>query len=394
MKRSILKNQKMFLNIGISAKIMILFFLVSIGTVDGHPEAYFYIQDWALVNSNNDSIYSGTHIVQNRYSIIVGNTDDDSNTVLSNISYSIDASNIIDINNKNYAHINGSFIQWIFPPEKQIDENKNFNSDADTDIYKSINVPMDINRWTNQSIFYSEGDIFQLAKFNVTFYDPGQIWGQIEAWDINRSNITMNTTVLPDTFSTDAPLSSWWGDSGGISFNFNNNINLNRTYYFSVVTKLNLTNNNDAAISSFEYKPAIRIAYLTGEHRTGETNFTTSMPVDMLPDNFHHASASSNILNQWRYDCVYFKGMYIKRIFNIIASTTPTPTQIPTPTPTDTPIPTPSPTPASGNDVVSRYAGIDHIVQKSEVIQAVIDYFNSVITKQDAIAVVLAYFNG
>jgi hypothetical protein len=34
------------------------------------------------------------------------------------------------------------------------------------------------------------------------------------------------------------------------------------------------------------------------------------------------------------------------------------------------------------------------IVQKSEAVQAVIDYFNRVIAKQEAISVVMAYFNG
>ena len=55
---------------------------------------------------------------------------------------------------------------------------------------------------------------------------------------------------------------------------------------------------------------------------------------------------------------------------------------------------TSSPTPSPSGDVSSRYAGSDGIMQKSEAVQAVMDYFSGIITKQQAIAVVMAYFNG
>lgn len=45
-------------------------------------------------------------------------------------------------------------------------------------------------------------------------------------------------------------------------------------------------------------------------------------------------------------------------------------------------------------DIVSRYAGTDGIVQKSEAVQAINDYFSGVITRQNAVDVVLAYFRG
>ena len=44
-------------------------------------------------------------------------------------------------------------------------------------------------------------------------------------------------------------------------------------------------------------------------------------------------------------------------------------------------------------DVVSIYAGSDGIVQKSEALQAVMDYFKGTLTKQDTLKVVMAFFN-
>lgn len=315
MKKSIYSHIRCILRI---AGMIAILLVITISTGESHPEAYLYIQEWDLAMSNNDSIPKGTHTIQSYYTIIVGNTDDDSDTVLKNVSYSIDADNIIGFENdtKNYVNIEGSSIKWIYPFEEQINENKNFNSKIYTDIYKSIDIPMDINRWTNQSLFYSDGEVFQLARFDVTFYSPGKMWGQIEAWDINRSNYKINTTILPNTFKTDAPLTMSSGDDSGSYFNFGEII-LGKTYTFSVVIKLNIINNNSISISSFEYKPAIRIAYLTGKDRIGEINYVTSMPNDMLPGNFRHASASTNILNQWTHDFVNFKGMYINRNLNV-----------------------------------------------------------------------------
>ncbi|VVB84279.1 Periplasmic copper-binding protein (NosD) [uncultured archaeon] len=48
----------------------------------------------------------------------------------------------------------------------------------------------------------------------------------------------------------------------------------------------------------------------------------------------------------------------------------------------------------SSNNVVSRYAGSDGRVHKSGAVQAVMDYFAGILTRQDAITVVMAYFSG
>ena len=59
------------------------------------------------------------------------------------------------------------------------------------------------------------------------------------------------------------------------------------------------------------------------------------------------------------------------------------------PTPTVTSTPTQSP---DGN--ISGYADPDGMVQRSGAVNAVVDYFNGIITRQEAMEVVLAYFRG
>ncbi len=49
------------------------------------------------------------------------------------------------------------------------------------------------------------------------------------------------------------------------------------------------------------------------------------------------------------------------------------------------------PTPMDTVDIVSQYAGLDGIVQRIEAVKAVRDYFNKLITKEDAVKVVRAY---
>ena len=84
----------------------------------------------------------------------------------------------------------------------------------------------------------------------------------------------------------------------------------------------------------------------------------------------------------------------------LTASVTPTPTatstQTPTPTPTPAVTPTPSPTTSStlSPEVAAWDANHDNMIQKSEAMAAVVNYFTGGITKANATAVVVAYFMG
>jgi len=314
----------------------------------GHPEAYFQTEGAEWVRLDNDSISSGIHLAQYTYSLDVINIADDSHTVLGNITYTLIADNIVDIGDEEYATRNGSFIHWVYPQDRVIGEQGGIFMEVGSGYYYSKYIPLNINRWTNKSIFNSDG--FQLAKFNVTFenstYDS--IWGGIDVGEYTKAN----ATILFDTFSTDAPICCLQTNAHQIHFNLVDKslVETNRAYNFSVVIKLNLTKNNDTTISAIEYKPSFAVAYVTeGSYSAGGTNFTVTTPADMLPEHVHYASASTNISNTWKHTSFFLRGMRLNEVIKAVNATTPTitPTPFPTTTPTPTPTPIPTQTPTS-----------------------------------------------
>lgn len=340
--------------------------------VQAHPEANFQIQGNEWVKSNNDSLLSGIHRVQYTYGVSVFNLDDDSDTVLGNITYTLDADNIVSIDNRDYAQRNGSVVRWVFPRDRVLVENDWIFVGAKSGYYYPRYVPININRWTNKSVFDSDG--FQLATFNATFEDLNStydgIWGGIQAKRHTLANATLNASILVDTFNTDAPISRFSKITAHeIHFSINKSlVEANRTYNFSVIIKLNAKKDNSPTISAVEYKPYFAIALEKDLYRAGGTNFTATTPEDILPEHIRYASASTNVSNTWSYSTNFMRGMGLNEVIKVVNTTTP-----------------------SG---VSRYAGIDGIVQKDEAIQAVIDYFGGAITRQLAIEVIVRYFGG
>lgn len=338
--------------------------------VQAHPEANFQIQGNEWVRSDNDSLLSGVHNAQYTYGVSVFNLDDDSDTVLGNITYTLDADNIVDIDNKNYAQRNGSVIRWVFPQDRVLVENDWIFAWAKSDYYHPRYVPISINRWTNKSVFDSNG--FQLATFNVTFenstYD--YVWGGIQAKKRTSANVILNASILLDTFNTDAPIFRFTKRTEHeIHFSMKkSSVEANRTYNFSVVIKLDAKKDNSSTISAVEYKPYFVIALETDLYRAGGTSFIATTPEDILPEYIRYASASTNVSNTWSYSTNFMRGMGLNEVVKIVDTTTPSD--------------------------VSRYAGTDGIMQKDEAVQAVIDYFSGVITRQTAIDVVVRYFGG
>ncbi len=296
----------------------------------GYPTANFQTQGSEWVRSDNDSLFSGIHLAQYTYSVSVFNLKDDSHTVLGNITYTLDGDNIVDMDDEEYAQRNGSFIHWVYPTDRVIVEDDWIHTGVKSGYYYSKYVPMNINRWTNKSIFNSDG--FQLAKFNVTFENSTYdfIWGGIQAEEHTIANATFNATILLDTFSTDAPITKFDKQTEHqIQFNLLNKslVETNRAYNFSVVIKLNLAKNNDTTISAIEYKPYFAISYgKQNGHSAGGANFTATMPADMLPEHVHYASASTNVSNTWSYSSTLLSGMKFNEIINVVNATTPTPT--------------------------------------------------------------------
>lgn len=90
----------------------------------------------------------------------------------------------------------------------------------------------------NQTIFNNSG--YQLAKFNMTFEnkDFQWVWGRIEA----NNHHAIEASIVPGTFTYDAPLNDLNEWEHGIHFNFDEDlIQTGVTYNFSVLVKVELT---------------------------------------------------------------------------------------------------------------------------------------------------------
>ncbi len=310
------KITKLFLLVGLMFSITHI--------VHANPEANFQVQGGEWVRSDNDSLLSGTHIVQYTYGVSIFNREDDSHTVLGNITYTSDADNVVDIGDENYSHRNGSIIHWIYPQDRVIVENDWIYVGSKSGYYYPELIPININRQVNKSIFNSNS--FQLATFNVKFenstYD--YVWGGIQAKERTLGNETFTATMLLDTFSTDAPIFLFTKKTEHyIHFSMQKSlIETNRTYNFSVVIKLNSTIDNPPPNLAIEYKPYFAIALETDRYATGGTDFVATTPVDILPDHIHYSSASTNISNTWSYSSIFMRGMELNEVFNVVTMTT------------------------------------------------------------------------
>ncbi|MCZ7402833.1 MAG: hypothetical protein O8C61_11490 [Candidatus Methanoperedens sp.] len=282
--------------------------------------ANFQIQGDEWASSDNDSISSGIHLAQGFYGISVFNQG---GSVLGNITYTLDADNIVWMADEEYAKRNGSFIHWVYPTDRVIVPGDWIYTTVNSGYYYSKYVPMNINRWTNKSIFNSDG--YQLAQFNVTFENSNCdfIYGAIRINEHTLANATFSATILNDTFRTDAPIENFSeNNTHAIAFDLDRTLNhTNKTYNFSVVIKLNSTINDSSTISAIEYKPYFSMSLVNERHDAGETGFTVTMPVDMLTDHVNYASASTNISTTWTYSNNFMRGMVLNEFFNVINST-------------------------------------------------------------------------
>jgi len=236
------------------------------------------------VESKSDSLLSGSHLVQYTCAIAVRNLDDDSDTVLGNINITLEVDlNVTEIDDEEYAQVNGSRIQWVYPQNITIEEGDFLWTEIETDYYYSNYIPMSISRWVNKSVFMNDG--LQLATFNVTFEDLLDPHFAPSLWIIADERTDVNASLLMDTFSTNAPIieeHSILDDEHQMKICLDPwLIELNKTYNVSVVVKVDL---NESSCSSVEYKPRFEAIIGSWNHEYPEnTTVTAIMPENLLP---------------------------------------------------------------------------------------------------------------
>ena len=299
-----------------------LILIILISHVQAVPQANFQTQGTEWFKSDVNDLYKGTYQVQYGYSLSIYNFKDDSGTVLGNISYRIDADNIIDYDRKIYAQKSGSSVQWVFPENVTLKEDNNILSGVKSDYVYNRYIPITVHRTTNESVFSSDG--YQLASFSVVFEDLNLeyenvnsrgIWGSIETTE----NSVANATILLDSFKTDMPI--WHNPNRPknihqFEFASFGPLQVNRPYNFSVIINVQLKNSTGPAI---EYSPRFLIALECAKfYEDSISSYKASTPSSMLPKYVHNSEGSTNVANRWSYLWDYMLGFHLKEISRTI----------------------------------------------------------------------------
>ncbi len=261
--------------------------------------ARFRIRKHFVVGSDDDSISSGDYTRNIWYGLHLTNLDDTSNDVLGNINFSAIAPNITGaielhplLGTQDYATWNSTHINWSLPSKFDIAEGNKMRVLFETNYSEAKYMNVGLERWMNQTVFTSDG--YQLVKFNVTFEDKDFDFAKavIEGYDHDE----VNASILPETFTTDAPLKSIDYRKHGIHAQFDEgNIKTGVAYKFSVVVEIKLNGNYTVL-----YKPWVSVGEGHGDNSTyGGVGYKAEIPSSMLPDYVSYASVSTNTSNLW-----------------------------------------------------------------------------------------------
>ena len=256
------------------------------------PHAEFHLNKESNVWTKNDAISSGTYGSAVSYYLHIQNTEDDSDMVLGDLKFAANADNITGVDWSEYAGWNETAVEWAFPAEFVITEDEGFGTGFGTNHIETQYLNFDLTRWMNQTEFNESG--YQLVRFNMTFHDKNfeWIWGDISA----NEHYEVNSSIVPNTFETDAPL-TWNVWEHGVHFDFDKEqIETNVTYHFSVIVKVEPTGKEALPIL---YKPQFSIGEGLYYNSTTGAGYKIEIPAEMLPDNVSYAAASTNVSNAW-----------------------------------------------------------------------------------------------
>jgi parallel beta-helix repeat protein len=166
------------------------------------PHALFSLDKNFGIWTQNDSLTSGTYDSTLSYHMDIYNEDDESDTVLDNLTFSIQAENITDVDWEEYADLNESYAEWRFPSKFVVEENEGFGTGVDTAYSEPKYLNLNITRWFNQTLFNETA--YQLVNFSIEFKDKNfeWLWGGFNA----NEHEEVYASIVPGTFNYEAPL--------------------------------------------------------------------------------------------------------------------------------------------------------------------------------------------
>jgi hypothetical protein len=143
------------------------------------------------------------------------------------------------------------------------------------------------------------------------------IWGEISTFE----NSYVNTTIVPDSFTTNMPIRDnpmAQKDIHKISFSNSTSLSINQVYNMSVVIHIHL---KDPTVAAIEYYPGFQTALMGGKNYVDPVpGFTATVPASLLPKYVHSANGSTNISNQWYYSLQISRGVRLEEIRTIFNS--------------------------------------------------------------------------
>jgi uncharacterized protein YaiE (UPF0345 family) len=268
--------------------------------------ADFRVYDIIEINVDNDIIPVGMFSGRHRGSLIIMNTPDSSQTILGNISETLEGDSFTRPEFFGNATWNSTYIHWVYPPDFVLNESDSFHADYYTGALTTVFNPVTLKRFVNQSIFVSDG--FQFNSFEVNFEE--NTYGQYSARVAYEGNKYTNSSILFETFTTDLPLISRTNGSyfhpvskqymSEIIFAFNNTtIQLHRPYHFNFTAAIKLTNNAGSPVRSY---PRVMLSLdQVGAYQPGTISETAILPSSLLPPHVTCTTATTNVSNLWQY---------------------------------------------------------------------------------------------
>jgi len=284
--------------------------------------AFFEIQHFDTAYSNNDSLNNGPHTAFYVGNINLVNTGNTSAPHLTNITVEVAADNItsIIVRGSEETQWNDSYARWTYPPGFTIAPGGIQHNTWLTDITSVTEMPMSISRSVNKSKFNSSG--VQYLNLSITFFDNhSSVFN--DGYIRTEPHEKVSATLLPGSFSTDAPLTGFWSNTGQlIQFNIDPvNVEIGRPYYFSVLVQVNVSNLTNG--ESIKYRPMCGVRVRPDQiNRIVSPGYNATMPPDMVPDRVLNASVSTGVLANWELSSEYSKELMLHEVIVPIPPTT------------------------------------------------------------------------
>ena len=280
------------------------------------PRATFIHQEEWAVDTDGNGRTAGTYQARREGDQGISiSFDTNTEIAVEDLSYDLQAENIVSVSDGAYATWNDTNARWVYPGEIVSPEGiRDMHNWKTGDLTPMFN-PISVNRSFNTSTFTGSG--FQKVTFKAIFDSKDSDWlfGKIKTEKL--LNGTVNPTLLPATFTTDAPIDFYDGFSKNeIHCIFNKSLlETGRKYNFSVVINVSTSLPEGQVLT---YKPRIKFGMgWLNDSRPGETSATALMPSDMLPPTVHLSRVTTNLTAAWEYRSEFIRTMGLSEVANI-----------------------------------------------------------------------------